>query len=315
MNRFVLKLILLIFWVSLCSWGFYAHRLINRHAVFSLPLNLAQFYKEHLQYITENAVAADKRVYIDTAESPRHYIDLDALSVDHLDSIPIHWTQAKEKFTERLLLATGIIPWQIDRSYFLLTRAFQTKNLRSILRHSADLGHYIADAHVPLHTTKNYNGQMTGQRGIHAFWESRLPERFATEYDFFIGKAKYIESPLNEAWLIVKESHHLVDSVLALEKELDRTFRVDRKYAFVERGLIANKNYSEAYSVAYHTMLEGMVERRMRASIKQVANFWFSAWVDAGQPDLTDLLKSIVTLDTLATPLNNQKSLGRQEWH
>jgi hypothetical protein len=38
-------------------------------------------------------------------------------------------------------------------------------------------------------------------------------------------------------------------------------------------------------------MLAGQVERRLKASILTVANMWFTAWVDAGQPNLNDLVK------------------------
>jgi len=87
----------------------------------------------------------------------------------------------------------GILPYFLPRYYSKLVTAFKNKNAKRILQLSADLGHYIGDAHVPLHTTENYNGQLTDQVGIHAFWESRLPELFADEqYDFFVGKAEYI---------------------------------------------------------------------------------------------------------------------------
>ena len=45
------------------------------------------------------------------------------------------------------------------------------------------------------------------------------------------------------------------------------------------------------YSRAYQQMLHGMVERRMRSAILSVGSFWYSAWVDAGQPDLDKLIK------------------------
>ena len=89
-----------------------------------------------------------------------------------------------------------------------------------ILRISAEIGHYIGDAHVPLHTTENYNGQLTGQEGIHAFWESRLPEMFSDDFDFFVGRATYIANPQSAAWEAVKTSHEAVDSVLNEEKKL-----------------------------------------------------------------------------------------------
>src|SRR5690606_19707286 len=215
MNRIYLLPVAIITVVLLSSWWFHAHKLINRMAVFTLPADVAGFYKNHVDYMTEHAVDADKRCYADSAESPRHFIDADTYGPQPFDTIPIHWTAAVEKFSERRLLAAGILPWQIYRSYRNLVQALGEKDLRRILRHSADIGHYLADAHVPLHTTSNYNGQQTNQIGIHAFWESRLPELFSGSYDFMVGRARYIESPVAEAWRIVRESHALVDSVLA----------------------------------------------------------------------------------------------------
>src|SRR5690606_37925329 len=109
-------------------------------------------------------------------ESPRHFIDIEDYEEGHNDSIPIHWSEGKEKVQERRLRASGIVPWQVYFTYQKLVRAFREQDNDAIIRHSADLGHYVSDAHVPLHTTRNYNGQFTGQIGIHAFWESRLPE-------------------------------------------------------------------------------------------------------------------------------------------
>ena len=94
----------------------------------------------------------------------------------------------------------------------------------------------IGDAHVPLHTTKNYNGQLTDQVGIHAFWESRLPELYADEkYSFLVGKAEYIDKPLTYFWEMVKESHDRLDEVLDIEKELRQTLPEDQQMCFDER--------------------------------------------------------------------------------
>jgi hypothetical protein len=171
-----------------------------------------------------------------------------------------------------------------------LTEAFRQKDAKRILSLSADIGHYIADAHVPLHTTENYNGQLTNQHGIHGLWESRLPEIFSNEYDYFIGTANYIDNPLDAAWQAVMSSHQALDSVLRFERELTNRFPEDKKYSFDQRGNTTNRVYSEAFCKAYHKMLSGQVERRLRASVKMVADFWYTSWVDAGQPDLNSLL-------------------------
>ncbi len=299
----------------LSSWGFHAHKLINRMAVFTLPTAIAGWYKDHVDYLTEHAVDADKRCYVDTSESPRHFIDADDYGPQPFDSIPVHWSAAVAKLTERRLLASGILPWQIDRSYRGLVAALSEKDVRRILRHSADIGHYLADAHVPLHTTSNYNGQQTNQVGIHAFWESRLPELFSEGYDFFVGRARYVESPVDEAWRIVRESHALVDSVLQLEARLDAVFPTDRKYGYIQRNNVLIRTHSDGYASAYHDALRGMVERRMRGSIHSIGNFWYSAWVDAGQPDLRRLDTPLSPPDTTAAPADGQRIIGREEWH
>src|ERR1041385_7965840 len=110
-----------------------------------------------------------------------------------------------------------------------LTTAFKEKNQAKILKLSAEIGHYIADAHVPLHTNSNHNGQLTNQQGIHAFWESRIPELLAdSDWDFFIGTAQYIPNPGNFIWQRVLESAAAADSVLAYERELITSFPPDK---------------------------------------------------------------------------------------
>lgn len=273
------------------TWGFFAHKRINRMAVFTLPPEMITFYKYYIQDLTENAVNPDRRRYAVKNEAPRHYIDLDVYGDSALYKLPRYWNDAVEKYSEDTLMAYGIVPWHINKMKHWLTKAFLNKDVDAILRLSADLGHYIGDSNVPLHTTENYNGQMTGQYGIHGFWESRLPELFIDEYDFFVGQADYIERPQLRAWKAVEQAHLALDSVLSFEKILTEKFPESKKYSFEERGNITTKVYSREFSTAYHDMLSGMVERRMRASVKMVGDFWYTCWVDGGQPDLTALIE------------------------
>jgi len=204
--------------------------------------------------------------------------------------MPRRWNDAVEQFSEDTLMEYGIVPWHISTMTYRLTKAFEEKNLKRILRNSAEIGHYVADAHVPLHTTENYNGQFSGQYGIHGFWESRLPELYEPNYDFFVGQASYIESPLNKAWEVVEASHNALDSVLRFEKELTEEYPEDRKFSYEERGRMLVKVYSEDFSNDYHQRLNGQVERRMREAVITVGSLWFTAWVNAGQPVLDDIL-------------------------
>ena len=174
-----------------------------------------------------------------------------------------------------------------------LTEAFKENNAEDILRYSADLGHYIGDANVPLHTTENYNGQLTDQYGIHGFWESRLPELYSPRGKttiFSLVRAEYVDNTQLAIWDAVTEAHLALDSVFGFEKKLSKKMPDDAKYSSELRGNVNVKVYSRDFSEAYHKMLSGQVERRMKHSIKMVGDFWYTAWVNAGQPDLDMLI-------------------------
>jgi hypothetical protein len=273
------------------SWGFYAHYRINRLAVFTLPKAMSGFYKANIEFITAHAISADKRRYVDSTEAPRHFLNADHYGKQPFNVIPQNWDDAVHKYTADTLNKYGTLPWTIQYNYYRLVKAFKDHDTAAILNTSANLGHYIADAHVPLHLTRNYNGQLTNQTGLHALWESRLPELFCNPYNYYTGRARYIENPLTEAFKICRTSFNEVDSVLRFERLLNKSFPADKKYALVMRGKMEVKDYSFAYSTVYHKMLRGMVERRMRSAILAVGSYWYSAWVDAGQPDLDKLIK------------------------
>jgi hypothetical protein len=357
------------------DWGFFAHRRINRMAVFTLDIDMMPFFRRHLEYLTEHAVDPDKRRYATRHEAVRHYIDIDQWGRYPFANVPRNWTDALIRYhtleliagtdTQRLTVDTildaslldgpllrwvdeagertlydyagyrawfvrrvlpqyyeeewvvdpdtlrrvlpglpnfsrarivdrfsehGILPYHLLTMQNRMTRAFVARDVPAILRLCAEMGHYIGDAHVPLHTTINYNGQLTGQVGIHAFWESRIPELLAdTDFDYWVGKAEYIENPREYYWDMVLASHRLVDSVLLVEKRLSQTFPRDRQYCFEDRLNRNIRTQCPEYAQAYAKALNGMVEDRFRAAIRAVGSAWYTAWVDAGQPLLDEL--------------------------
>lgn len=287
----ILLLLFLALQLHCFCWGFFAHQKINYQAVFLLPPQMLSFYKPHIRFLSEHAVDPDKRRYAVAEEGPRHYIDLDHYGAFPYNHLPRRWDSAVAKFGEDTLQQHGIVPWWVQTMQYRLTAAFKEKSAAKILKLSAELGHYVADAHVPLHTSSNYNGQLTGQHGIHGFWESRVPELLAEkDWDYFIGKAEYVKSPGDFIWKRILQSAAAADTVLAFEKKVSQQFSPDQKYAFEDRNGKVVRQYSATFSKAYDAALGGMIERRMRESIHAVASLWFTAWVDAGQPELSGLL-------------------------
>ena len=227
----------------------------------------------------------------------------------------------KSVFAKDRLTGNGILPFHLVALQRQLTDAFVAKNQDRILKIAAEMGHYIADAHVPLHTISNYDGQQTNQNGIHAFWESRLPELFAdNQYDYFVGQAAYFDSPKKYFWNIISESNKLAVNVLRIEKEVATAFAADKKYCPETVNRIVVQKPCFDFAEAYHNRLGGMVEARMQGAILAIGSAWYTAWVDAGSPDLTNLKKDPLSIQRDSTESegdkalkNGGKMLGRHE--
>ncbi len=315
-SSFLFLILFVCFPLIVNSWGFFGHKTINYSAVFTLPEEMFGFYKTNIETLREQSVNPDKRRYISPTEAPKHYLDADFYEKQApLDSIPRRWDDAVALYGKDTLESHGIVPWHVIRMKYYLTKAFVDRNFEQILSLSADLGHYIGDLHVPLHSTHNYNGQQTGQEGIHGLWESRLPELFSKQYDLFTGKARYITDLETEVWQRFEESFAAKDSVLLFEAILDSTTQPQKKYSFEDRGSQIVKTYSVRYCAKYSQMLDHMVERRLRASIEFVGSVWFTAWVDAGQPilDPNNTIVIMNDLNTLDSMYTNGKRKGRME--
>jgi hypothetical protein len=302
-------------------WGFFAHAKINYYAVFLLPPEMMLFYKPSIGFLSEHSVDPDKRRYAIADEGPRHYLDIDKYGTYPYPNLPRKWDEAVAKFGRDSLMQHGIVPWHVQIMLSRLTEAFKEKNYSRILKNSAEIGHYISDAHVPLHASSNHNGQYSNQRGIHGFWESRVPELLAEkQFDFFIGKAQYIKNPGEFIWDRVLESALAADSVLRFEKELTAEFPPDQKFSFEERNGKVIRQYSSAFTIAFNNKLDGMIERRMRQSIFCISSFWYTAWVNAGQPDLKGLTrqkfseKDVKEFEELNSKWSStEKMIGREE--
>jgi hypothetical protein len=276
------------------AWGQWGHKHISRAAVFALPPAMRAFFYNHIDFITEDAVVPDLRRSIlnDKNEPPRHFIDIEDFKIP-LDSFPITNREAYEKYDKTFLNKYGILPWYIQTLTEKLTNAFKRKNKSEILFIAADLSHYIGDANQPLHTTSNYNGQLTDQKGVHSLWESSLPQMFGSSYNFKTAPAKYIPNLAEESWRIIKHSHSLVDTLLAIDREVRKNFTPETMYKKDANGKTAmfynSPVFSDEYARQFNKALGGMVENQLRLSIYDVACFWYTAWVNAGSPNLISL--------------------------
>jgi hypothetical protein len=313
--------VLLIFFLGagsgqlLFAWGGWGHKHISRAAVFALPDSMRLFYYNHIDFITEGAVVPDLRrgLLNDRNESPRHYIDIEDFGTP-LPEFPKTTKEAYSKYDSTFLNNKGYLPWYIQNLAEKLTVAFKSRAKSEILFLSAELAHYVADANMPLHTSSNFNGQLTNQKGIHALWETQVPELLGTNYNFKSDAAEYITDIRSATWNIISRSHALADTLLRADKITRMGFNKTNMYKKDSSGKnvlsYSQPVFSDEYTRRFDDAIKGMVETQLRASVKDVADYWYTAWRDAGSPEL-------LSLDDKGLTSQNQKNytLENKSWN
>lgn len=292
------------------AWGSWGHKHISKAAIFSLPEQMRIFYYNHEDYLAESAVVPDLRrpLLHDRDEAPRHFIDLEDFHMP-VAELPQTPKEVHEKYDWKFLNKTGILPWHIQLMMEELTQAFKERSKSNILFLSSELSHYVADAHMPLHTSSNYNGQFTGQTGVHSLWESVLPNLFGDTFNLRTAAPKYIENVTEYTWKMIEQSHALVAPLLADEMKVRNIIPEDKRYKKDAAGkpvlFYGHPVYSDAYAALFQKELGGMVESQLRLSIYDVSCYWYTAWVNGGKPDLT-------TLDNAGLTKQNRKNYRKE---
>ena len=287
LHRFTLVSILFLVLVLSTSWGFLVHKTVNQLAVYELPVGMSPFFYQNMEYLVVNAPRPDVRRNQDSTEAPKHFIDLEDYHMD-MNKIPREWSAAVKMFGMDSLKKWGYVPFEVVYIKNKLTTAFKSGNKDSILFYAADLGHYIGDANVPLHTTNNYDGQLTNQKGLHSLWESMIPELELGNYQLnSLHKATYLKQPVQVIWEAINRSSKLVPIMLQKEREVSAQFTEEQKFRVQIRRGRESKSYTTAFAKAYAVALTSSINEQLLSSADLIADFWYTSWVDAGKPDLS----------------------------
>lgn len=294
-NKFKMKnpkyvfLIIVPLTLMISSWGFLAHKTLQQVSIYALPEPLGAYFYANQDYLVNQSIRPDVRRNEDKTEDVKHYLDMDAaiFGPNYTKDIPHELSAAVAKYGLDSLRKEGLVPWEVVRVYGRLVNAFKKEMKDSVLFYAADLGHYVADAHVPLHTTKNHDGQLTGQKGLHALWESLVPEEQLSQYNLATYQAKplvYISKPQDFIFEILLESHAMLPELFQVEKEVTLAMGADKKHMQVVRNGRTLNYYTKEFIQAYGNKLGAKVQDRMLVSAHRVASFWYSAYKDAGSP-------------------------------
>jgi hypothetical protein len=259
------------------AWGFDAHQFIVSRAIDLLPAPIRPFFEANRAFIVEHTLDPDLwRTAGFTEEPPNHFLDFDAYGPYPFKDLPRDFDEALKKYGRDTLNQNGLVPWRTHEIAGRLIRGFEAlhKNgpyARNDVRYfSAIIGHYVADAHVPLHSVLNYNGQLTGQTGIHYRWEHDLFVRYQKQLTIAPGPLKPISSERDFIFETLLAGTQLADDVLAADKEA-----------------IGNREvYDDQYFETLYARTRPILERRLNEAISAVASVIANAWERAGRPAL-----------------------------
>ena len=251
-----------------CSWGDRAHRWINRQAFRHLPEEMAGF-KRWAGIITAYASEPDRRKSTDPLESPRHYVDIDCYPEFHQGGLSRDLDSLKARYGDQLdVYGNGVVPWTIAGITETLSVAMADGRWQEAILLAADLGHYVADGHQPLHVTENYDGQLTGNDGVHLRYEIHMVNRHLDELPTDPTPVSPASDPLEYYFQTIPGTWIYVDSIMAADhRARKRTALFDEEY----------------YRIMWRHTGRFTIDRLCQAA-RVLAALWQTAWVDAGRP-------------------------------
>jgi len=252
------------------AWGPPAHRLVNNWAVETLPAEIRGFFEANRQFLIDHANDPAEWMKKDRYERKRHYLYLDKYGLFPYLGLPHSFQRAVEKFGSGRVNRDGVLPWQIGEYSLRLTNSLKAQNWHEARLSAAALAHYVADAHDPLHTTSNYDGQLTAQTGLASRFGLSLIERYQGFFIFRPIPAVKIDDPTEYAFQAVLEANTWVNQVVLFDRQAVEDFR----------------DFNDDYFDRFYSQAGSIVVREINAASHDAGSYWYTAWLNAGRPAL-----------------------------
>ncbi|MBN1199592.1 MAG: hypothetical protein JXA23_09590 [Bacteroidales bacterium] len=271
-KRILLFLLSPVILILLSSWGYLGHQKINGGITIILPQEMAFLIPGWTDIVRLHASDADYRKETDPDEAPRHYIDIDNYP-EFLETGMIHHNLDTmiALYGYSFVLDQGILPWATVTAYDSMVACIARLNWNRAGLFAADLGHYVGDGHMPLHLTRNYNGQYTGQSGVHSRYESKMVGRYEDQLNIVPDSCQYIGNVKEFIFTYIYANYQYVDSILLADQEA---------------ATIAGNTVSDLY---YGTLWEhtGAFTRELfQKGSRALASLIYTGWIEAGSPHI-----------------------------
>jgi hypothetical protein len=261
--------------IGLCSWGEEAHRKINSSCVDFFPKELNQL-KLWAPILANHGSDSDIKKKSDKTEFVKHFIDIDNYDdFNKRHRIEENFETAYLKYGIEKIKKEGTLPWTTDSTYKALVHDFKTGNWNRAVLTAADLGHYVGDGFMPLHIAANYDGQLSGQTGIHRRYEETMIDRHIDAIKFSASSCHKISKVQSYIFNYLYANHSYVPLLLQADKT-----------AYI----VAGEQYNEVYFESLWNNTKSFTTKLLEESSKTTTALIYTAWLEAGKPEIPSSL-------------------------
>lgn len=250
------------------TWGATGHHYIARNYSKHLPAEL-QALSAYDSTVNAHVTDADTRKGSTLGESEKHYIDIDYYPEFLAGTFPRSRSVLESRYGTATVTDHGVVPWAIADVVTTLTGQFRDGQWATVPLTIADLCHYVGDANQPFHCTQNYDGQLTGNDGIHARYETDMLDDYVAQLSTPAMTAVHVSSPLDAAFDVIACAWSKVSPILTADN--------------VARAA-SGGSYNATYYASLWNSVHALTQARLDTASVMTASLVYTAWVDAGRP-------------------------------
>jgi hypothetical protein len=252
------------------AWGRSAHRLVVTKAVETLPADIRPFFEAHRAILSQHVTDPLDAIAKTPAERHNHFILLDKYGRFPFEALPRSYKAAVTKFGRIRLEANGLLPWQIGVYSEKLTEAMKAGKWEEAKLDAAILANYVAEAHDPFDTTDNFDGRLSGQPGVNERFGTALIDRYSSFFPMRPNDAIFINDPTDRAFEACLSSHSWLETILLADRNARR----------------GENSFNDEYYDRFYNQAAAILIRQLSDAATDVGSFWFTAWKNAGSPQL-----------------------------
>jgi hypothetical protein len=268
------------------AWGPKGHFIVNRLAIEASAARLPSFMKAATNDLVYNALEPDRwreeaNSPMNIAQAPDHFFDSEYWGA--ISTIPNdRYTFMAQLGAKKVdLIKVGYLPYAIIENYARLRNAFRNyRNAKTAtdkdsaganaVHYAGILGHYVADATMPMHLSVHFNGWADGYANPKGFTTDRM---FHARYE-----TAYVDTAINAASVKSKVGapQRLTDVFGAVKDHLSRTFSELEPMYEMEKSGEFNPQTPRPKGTEFIT-------NELARAAAMLGNLWYTAWVESAE--------------------------------